>query len=152
MSVGALFAGVHGASHGRFDREWTRLARPGAIESTPQSIGAHHPQIAFIQRPSINNPSIHPPHLPHPIQPQPNHRAMGTATKKPNKRKGGGPLQQARAAGAGTGRIAQKLLAARGGKGGAAGMVNPFDAVGNRKAKFEVLNKRAKGQVRNVAK
>ncbi len=30
--------------------------------------------------------------------------------------------------------------------------VNPFDAVGNRKAKFEVLNKRAKGQVRNVGK
>jgi len=29
---------------------------------------------------------------------------------------------------------------------------NPFDAVGNRKAKFTVLNKRAKGQVRNVGK
>lgn len=42
--------------------------------------------------------------------------------------------------------MAQKLLAARGGG------LNPFDAVGNKKAKFEVLNKRAKGQVRNVAK
>jgi len=30
--------------------------------------------------------------------------------------------------------------------------MNPFDAVGNRKSKFTVLNKRAKGQVRNVGK
>ena len=55
---------------------------------------------------------------------------------------------------AGPGRVAQKLLAAKGGSGGGGGggAVNAFDAVGNRKAKFEVLNKRAKGQVRNVSK
>ena len=33
-----------------------------------------------------------------------------------------------------------------------ASMSNPFDAIGNKKAKFTVLNKRAKGQVRNVGK
>lgn len=78
---------------------------------------------------------------------------MGAATKRPKTKGGRGPLPP-RAAG--TGRVAQKLLAARGGAAkagaGAGAGVNPFDAVGNKKAKFEVLNKRAKGQVRNVAK
>lgn len=75
---------------------------------------------------------------------------MGTATKRPNKKRGGRGALPPRAAG--TGRVAQKLLAARGGAAKAGAGVNPFDAVGNKKAKFEVLNKRAKGQVRNVAK
>lgn len=72
---------------------------------------------------------------------------MAPTTKK---RKGGAGAQ--RGGTGGTGRVAQKLLAARGGGKGAGAGVNPFDAVGNKKAKFEVLNKRAKGQVRNVAK
>ncbi|KAM3575098.1 hypothetical protein VYU27_003012 [Nannochloropsis oceanica] len=36
--------------------------------------------------------------------------------------------------------------------GNVAASMNPFDAVANRKSKFWVLNKRAKGQVRNVGK
>lgn len=58
---------------------------------------------------------------------------------------GGGGGKKKKGSGLAAQRIQQQ-------KAKAATMINPFDAIGNKKAKFTVLNKRAKGQVRNVGK
>lgn len=46
----------------------------------------------------------------------------------------------------------QRRRGGPGGRGAKSSSTNPFEQVANRKQKFEVLNKRTKGQLRNVGR